>query len=89
LQTPPPGSEYAWGWLVDAGGAGTWAGGRALWHEGFNQAWYAILGLAPARNLALLVATNRGDLVALTVIRHACGVLSRSLELPVDVFSRP
>jgi CubicO group peptidase (beta-lactamase class C family) len=86
LQTPPPGSDYACGWIV---AKGIWAGGRTLYHEGFNQAWYANLGLAPARNLALLVATNRGDSVALTAVRHAFGTLIRSLDLPDDVFARP
>jgi hypothetical protein len=86
LRTPPPGSDYVCGWIV---AKGIWAGGRTLYHEGSNQAWYANLGLAPARNLALLVATNRGDSVALTAVRHAFGTLIRSLDLPDDVFARP
>jgi CubicO group peptidase (beta-lactamase class C family) len=65
LHTPPPGSEYAGGWfVVDR----PWAGGRALMHSGSNTTWYATVWIAPARNFAVLVATNRGGDAA----REAC-----------------
>ncbi|SIO42515.1 CubicO group peptidase, beta-lactamase class C family [Singulisphaera sp. GP187] len=57
LQTPPPGSEYAGGWMiVDR----PWAGGRALTHSGSNTMWYATIWIAPKRDFAVLVATNAG-----------------------------
>jgi CubicO group peptidase (beta-lactamase class C family) len=55
LHTPPAGESYALGW-------GTrdeaWAGGRLLTHAGSNGMWYALIYVAPERDLALLVATN-------------------------------
>jgi CubicO group peptidase (beta-lactamase class C family) len=61
LHTPPPGFEYAGGWLVCQR---TWAGGRAFTHNGSNTAWYSTIWLAPAINLAFLASTNQGDKVA-------------------------
>ena len=58
LQTPPPGSEYAGGWMVVDR---PWAGGRALTHSGSNTMWYATIWIAPKRDFAVLVATNAGS----------------------------
>jgi CubicO group peptidase (beta-lactamase class C family) len=58
LHTPPPGREYAGGWFVVER---SWAGGKALNHKGSNKSWFATIWLAPARDLAVLVATNQGD----------------------------
>ena len=57
LHAPGPGEEYAGGWLV---GDRSWAGGRTLSHTGSNTFWYCTIWLAPARDFALLVATNAG-----------------------------
>ena len=57
VQTPPPGLDYAGGWIAVQR---TWAGGRALNHSGSNTLWFATVWLAPARNLAFIVATNEG-----------------------------
>jgi len=57
LQTPPPQSVYACGWGVGERG---WAKGRILSHAGSNTMWYAVVTLAPRRDLAVLVATNAG-----------------------------
>ena len=63
LHTPPPGSEYAGGWLVlDR----SWAGGLALDHSGSNTCWYCTIWIAPARDFATLVATNQGGAAAET-----------------------
>ena len=43
LHTPPPGSEYAGGWIVVQR---SWAGGRAMNHNGSNTVWYACIWLA-------------------------------------------
>jgi hypothetical protein len=61
--TPPPGCDYACGWHF---AEHTWAGGRVLYHSGTNNAWCAMLALAPARDLAIHVATNQSDGVAET-----------------------
>ncbi len=57
LHTPAPGEEYVGGWLV---GDRSWAGGKTLSHNGSNTFWYCTIWLAPARDFALLVATNAG-----------------------------
>ncbi len=57
LHTPPPGREYAGGWLVFER---SWAGGRALNHSGSNTYWYVTIWVAPVRKFAILVATNQG-----------------------------
>jgi CubicO group peptidase (beta-lactamase class C family) len=76
LQTPPPGFEYAGGWLAVER---TWAGGRALNHSGSNTTWFATVWLAPARNLAFLVATNQGGKVAETATDEAVVALIRAV----------
>lgn len=57
MHTPPADQDYACGWeVVDR----NWAGGKALTHKGTNRIWYATVWIAPARNFAVLTATNRG-----------------------------
>jgi CubicO group peptidase (beta-lactamase class C family) len=68
LQTPPSGGDYACGWGV---ASRSWAGGTALTHSGSNTMWYATVWLAPAKNLAFAVATNRGDDVAANAVDSA------------------
>ncbi|MFO0951112.1 MAG: serine hydrolase domain-containing protein [Isosphaeraceae bacterium] len=58
LQTPSKGSDYAGGWYI---GERSWAGGTTLMHKGSNTSWYCSVWLAPARDLAVLVASNQGD----------------------------
>jgi CubicO group peptidase (beta-lactamase class C family) len=77
LQTPPPGSDYAGGWVVVQR---TWAGGRALNHGGSNTAWYSNIWLAPARDLAFLVSINQGGKVAETASDAAVVELIRAAE---------
>jgi CubicO group peptidase (beta-lactamase class C family) len=57
LHTPPPGREYAGGWMVCER---SWAGGIAFNHAGSNTTFYVTAWLAPVRNFAILVATNQG-----------------------------
>ncbi len=55
LHTPRPGQDYAGGWLaLDR----SWAGGRALHHDGSNTYWYCKVWLAPSRDFGLMVAAN-------------------------------
>jgi CubicO group peptidase (beta-lactamase class C family) len=57
LHTPAPGSGYAFGWGV---GERPWAGGRVLSHAGSNSMWWAVVWLAPERDLAMFAVTNAG-----------------------------
>jgi CubicO group peptidase (beta-lactamase class C family) len=57
LHTPPFGGDYAFGWMV---ANRSWAGnGPAFNHAGSNNQNYAIVWMAPARDFAVLVATNQ------------------------------
>jgi CubicO group peptidase (beta-lactamase class C family) len=59
-----PGEKYAAGWAVLqrswARGAGESARGLVLHHAGSNTMWYCIALLAPERDVAVLIACNRG-----------------------------
>lgn len=55
LHTPAPGQIYAMGW---ASKEDAWTGGPALWHNGSNTLFYAILWVSPGRNLTVGVVAN-------------------------------
>jgi CubicO group peptidase (beta-lactamase class C family) len=57
LHTPPPGGEYACGWLVVKR---DWAGGTALTHNGSNTMWFVVMWLAPEKDFSVVVGTNIG-----------------------------
>ena len=77
LHTPTTGTNNALGWGVFDR---AWAGGDALTHAGSNNLWYAVVWLAPARDLAIFAATNAAgtsagadatdEAVALLLDRH-------------------
>lgn len=50
--------RYAMGWAVLEP---EWARGPALFHDGSNTMWFAVIGIAPARNAAMLAASNCGS----------------------------
>lgn len=77
LQTPPPGSDYAGGWLVVER---PWAGGHALSHSGSNTMWYATIWVAPERDFALLTATNAGGDAASQACDEAIEALVKHQE---------
>jgi CubicO group peptidase (beta-lactamase class C family) len=57
LHAAPFGGDYAFGWLV---ANRSWAGnGPALNHAGSNNQNFAIVWMAPAKDFAVLVATNQ------------------------------
>jgi CubicO group peptidase (beta-lactamase class C family) len=57
LREPPFGGEYALGWgICDR----AWGGGKVFTHAGSNGMNYCVAWVAPAKNFAVLVATNRG-----------------------------
>jgi CubicO group peptidase (beta-lactamase class C family) len=58
LIEPMPGQPYAGGWLITQR---PWAGGLALTHTGSNTMWFCDVWIAPARNFAVMFATNDGS----------------------------
>lgn len=77
LHTPPAGGDYAAGWAVLER---DWADGRVLVHNGSNTLWFAVVWIAPARDLAVLVATNAGSQDAAIAVDEAAGALVRYAE---------
>ncbi len=55
LHTAAPGTDYALGWGT---AERDWARGRVIQHAGSNTLWYAVVWIAPERNLAMFAATN-------------------------------
>jgi CubicO group peptidase (beta-lactamase class C family) len=74
LHTPPEGEDYALGWVV---ARRSWADGTVLHHAGSNGFWFAVVWIAPKKNLAVLAATN-------TASPRACDVAVSAL---LDHFS--
>jgi CubicO group peptidase (beta-lactamase class C family) len=77
LHTPGPAKRsgrggYARGWLV---AKRDWADGTVLTHSGSNTLWYAVVSIAPAKNLAVLVASNHGGRSAAKAADKAVGAL--------------
>ncbi len=77
LHTPPPGFDYAGGWMI---GDRSWADGRILTHNGSNGSWFASIWLAPVHDFAILVATNQGDHSAEVACDEAVVVLARAMD---------
>jgi CubicO group peptidase (beta-lactamase class C family) len=72
LITPPPGQEYAGGWIVTKR---PWAGGRALTHSGSNTTWYCTVWIAPDKDFAILLATNTGAETVAKAVDNGIGLL--------------
>jgi CubicO group peptidase (beta-lactamase class C family) len=74
LNEPPFGGDYALGWgLHDR----PWGGGKVLSHTGSNGMNYAVVWVAPRKNFAVLVATNRGGDGAPQGLDKVCGLMIR------------
>ena len=60
LHTPLAGDDekYAFGWAVMERG---WASGKAIMHTGSNTMWFAVVWIAPERDMAFVAATNMGS----------------------------
>jgi len=52
-------NDYAYGWVVPK--HREWADGRAIWHNGSNTMWYALLAIAPQKKTVFVLVTNDGD----------------------------
>jgi CubicO group peptidase (beta-lactamase class C family) len=70
LHTPPPGGEYAMGWVVLER---SWGGGTVLYHNGDNTMNYAVMWLAPRRDFAVLAATNISGRLAIRACDDIAG----------------
>ncbi len=77
LHTPPPGFEYAGGWMI---GDRSWAGGVVLTHNGSNRFFFSSIWLAPVREIAILVATNQGDQSCQAACDQTVEALVRSFD---------
>ncbi|MGQ0549142.1 MAG: serine hydrolase domain-containing protein [Armatimonadota bacterium] len=68
------GRLYAHGWVI-----AQWAraGGTALAHAGTNTLWYAVIWVAPARDVAFLTATNCGGDAGFRACDAAIGAASQ------------
>ena len=58
-----------------------WAGGRTLSYNGTNTNWYAAIWIAPARNFAVLAATNQGGAAGEAATDQAASKLIESLAV--------
>lgn len=74
LKLPPFGGTYALGWGLHER---DWAGGTALSHDGTNTMNYAVVWVAPQRDFAVLVATNRAGDGAAKGLDKLCATMIR------------
>jgi CubicO group peptidase (beta-lactamase class C family) len=72
LHTPSPGTDYACGWIITKR---PWADGTVLTHNGSNTMWYAVVWIAPKKDLAVLVVANQGDKEAEKACDDTAGAL--------------
>ncbi|RIK66998.1 MAG: penicillin-binding protein [Planctomycetota bacterium] len=77
LHTDPYEQGYAFGWVIRDE---EWAGGKMLAHDGSNGRWYAVVLIAPQRDLAILAATNAADDTAQKAIGGAIRKLRESFK---------
>ena len=78
LKEPPFDGNYALGWGIHER---AWAGGKAFSHAGSNGMNYSVVWIAPARNFAVLAATNRGGEDAPKALDTVCSrMIQRFLE---------
>ena len=72
LKEPPFGGGYALGWgICDR----DWGGGKVLTHAGSNGMNYCVAWVAPAKNFAVLAATNRGGDGAAEGLDRVCAAM--------------
>jgi CubicO group peptidase (beta-lactamase class C family) len=90
-----PGDRYAMGWIVGQRGwaKGDGGDGRILTHAGSNTMWFAVVWIAPERDIAFLVACNQGGPTAALACDEAVGALIRHMTTraapPVPAPSSP
>jgi CubicO group peptidase (beta-lactamase class C family) len=75
LHSALPGTSYALGWGVTSR---PWARGRVLQHAGSNTLWFAVVWIAPERDLAMFVVANAaGDAGAAATDDAAAALVAR------------
>jgi CubicO group peptidase (beta-lactamase class C family) len=79
LHEPPPGSDYAHGWVATER---DWGGGRVLTHNGSNTMWFAVVWLAPKKGFGVLVACNQGGPKAEKACDEAAWALIQARSAP-------
>jgi len=83
LHAPVGEERYAMGWSV---ALRDWADGDTLSHAGSNTLWYAVVWIAPRRNFAVLICSNKGgDTAAKTCDEAAWALIQdhlRAKQLP-------
>ncbi|RPI22001.1 MAG: class A beta-lactamase-related serine hydrolase, partial [Acidobacteria bacterium] len=72
LHTPPFGGDYGLGWLVVER---PWGGGPVYTHSGSNTMNFAVVWIAPLRDLAIMAVTNQGGSRASSACDRAVGAL--------------
>lgn len=72
MHEPQFGGDYASGWLVTSR---DWGGGTVYTHNGSNTMNFATVWMAPSRDFAVLVVTNRGGDDAQRVTDEAASAL--------------
>lgn len=85
LHSDPYKHDYAFGWAMMTE---DWGGGPMLMHDGSNGRWYAVVLIAPQRDIAFLVATNAADDTAQSAVRETVSAL-RKRFLPDGPTPRP
>lgn len=85
LHSDPYDHDYAFGW---ARMTQDWGGGPMLMHDGSNGRWYAIVLIAPQRDIVFLVATNAADDTAQSAVRETVSEL-RKRFLPDESTKTP
>lgn len=79
MHQPPFGGDYACGWLVTSR---PWGGGTVYTHNGSNTMNFATVWMAPTRDFAVLVVTNRGGDEAQQVTDEAAWALIQLHDQP-------
>lgn len=79
LHTTLPGQGYALGWDT---AHPAWAGGPALTHTGSNTMFWSLIWIAPAREFAVVVATNLGGETAAKACDQTAAELIRTYLPP-------
>jgi len=74
LHSDPYQHDYAFGWAMTSE---VWGGGSMLMHDGSNGRWYALVLIAPKRDIAFLVATNAADDTAQSAVRETIRALRK------------
>lgn len=64
--------QYAFGWIITKR---DWADGRTLTHNGTNTLWFAVVWMAPKKDLAVLVVCNQGGKEAAKTVDEAAWAL--------------